>query len=134
MSRALAILGAISEAPHGGSGGSDLPAWIEALSTLAAFLAASLAVYFAYQAFQLQSAQQQQLERYKRAGQAARVAAWFASDDEQHNVVVRNASDLPVTQVRVSVFVWAKVVNTYGIGTVPPTDEPRAYPYSRRAP
>ncbi len=103
-------------------GSSDFPSWLEALSTLAAFGAAGVAVYFAIQTQRLETKREQRIEQSLVRDQASRVAAWFdyvaietmtdvrgggalatsirgamMGRSRVAGVYLRNASDLPVS-------------------------------------
>jgi hypothetical protein len=100
---------------------SEFPAWLGAWATVAAVVAAIVAGFYASRAFGLELDRQRRADTDRRAAQASRVAAWplkliydrtIETDDEglSHGVNVgvrgvivrvRNASDLPIAQVRV---------------------------------
>lgn len=100
--------------------GAGLAAWLEAVSTLAAVLAAMYAGFYAANAWKLETAREARWGQQQLREQASRIAAWPAdlhphvvADDglgnvtysgfDGVNVMLRNASDVPVTRV------WADV-------------------------
>jgi len=114
----------------------DVPTWVLATTTLLAFVAAAFAGVVAYELLRVEHARDRRAERERaeqkeadRRVQASKVAAWYAetpmrqidygADDADHGSVtitsgdrfrgaaIRNASDLPVYQVRVSFCVPA---------------------------
>lgn len=96
---------------------AELAAWLEATATIATVVAAVAAAVFAAGAFKLETDREEQFRRDQRKHQAERVAAWFdwewterpesgfsrATRIRRPVVRVRNASDLPVTEVHVTV-------------------------------
>lgn len=140
------------------SGGDrdELAGWVEAGATAAAFLAAAVAAVFAAGAFRLESRREQRWEEQQRSAQATLVAAWFEmrADPWSHDgdrdgsmlwllpssgtnyypsVAYRNASDVPVTRVRLELSVAAVDPETgaesgqsFGVMTrelIPPSSE-----------
>lgn len=92
--------------------------WIAAIATVAAFGAAGLAAWHAARAFNLERERDVQSVRSQRTAQAALVAAWpdrfLGNWEQQHDgtslsipgirgavAMLRNASDIPVTEVHV---------------------------------
>lgn len=104
---------------------AELPGWIEAGATAAAVGAAIVAGFYAARAYGLEHQRERRWEDTQRSAQASRVAAWpdhivyrtepFRGDDgyiSPKNVAikgvvvhVRNASDLPIERVVVSILV-----------------------------
>lgn len=100
---------------------TEFPAWLEAWATVAAVAAAIVAGLYAARAFGLELERQRRADTDRRAVQASRVAAWpleliydYSIKTEEDGyasrtkigvrgiiVRVRNASDLPIAQVRV---------------------------------
>ena len=114
VSAALIVLG--TAVAIAGFGGGSTAAWLEGLSTLAAFLAAIVAATYAAGAFQLESERDARLRADRRSSQAAFIAVWGTVNvglisarlrDTVSEVVaildVRDASELPVTDVRLHV-------------------------------
>lgn len=91
----------------------DLPAWLEAISTLAAFAAAGLAAYFSMQT-------QRQESNRARTEQASQVAAWYDETKKEPGFYLRNASDLPVTSVIIGIRLGGALVCTQPVGLLPP--------------
>lgn len=103
--------------------GQKLTEWIEALATLAAFIAAIVAARYAAGAFRLENRRDELVAADRRAEQASMIAAWFESREESvrlngraifplstltvRTIVYRNASHVPVTGVTAAV--WAVV-------------------------
>lgn len=92
---------ASSESPSWWRGSA--PAWLEAVSTFAAFLAASVAgvaavvaALYAYRVFRRDTDS-------ARSQHASLVAAWISEDDGKVKVHLLNASELPVYKARVLV-------------------------------
>lgn len=103
----------------------DVPTW---LATVGAFIAA----YFALRAFQAEQDRDERQEQADNRAQAEKVAAWVATvDDTRHpgipgwtaGFVIRNASELPVYDVDVTLFAggdsWAVSI----IRVLPPGTE-----------
>ena len=95
------------------SGGSYAD-WLAALATLAAFVAAGIAVWYARRAFEIERRRELQVEDDRRMQQASRVAGWtrpllaVTDVETKFNAIqiwLRNASDVPVTQVKFSIYV-----------------------------
>jgi hypothetical protein len=59
----------------------EVPGWLEAFSTFAAFGAASVAVVFAREAFRIESGRDQRWYDEQRSAQASLVAAWVGSHE-----------------------------------------------------
>ncbi|MSY84241.1 MAG: hypothetical protein F2693_05900 [Actinobacteria bacterium] len=113
----------------------ELAGWVEAGATAAAFVAAAVAAVFAAGAFRLESRREQRWEEQQRSAQAALIAAWFemrpeewshdgdrnlawmfpsSGTDHIPSVAYRNASDVPVTRVRVELLMAAVDAETGG--------------------
>lgn len=94
---------------------SEFPAWLEAGATLAAVGAAIVAGFYAARAFGLEFAREERWEDQQQAAQASLVAAWptlphfrsLGGERRIHAVegLVRNASELPVRDVRIVFYV-----------------------------
>lgn len=117
------------------------PEWIEALATAAAFLAAAVAALYAAGVFSLEEARDRRREVAEHQAQAELVAVWLARGvgtssgpelSRQYEVQVRNASDLPIFDLRIS----ASITMTFGgrrlphkaafaAQLLPPTDAPQ---------
>lgn len=100
----------------------DVATWVLAVTTLLAFVAAAFAGLVAYQLLAVESARDLRAEEERaerrdadRRAQAARVTAWYGTwrsrsvfpqspmpDWPAYGAVIRNASDLPVYDVRVA--------------------------------
>lgn len=135
------------------SGGArdGLAGWLEAVATVAAFAAAVTAAWYAAGAFRLESGREARWLEGKQAAQAELVAAWFDMHVEDGSgpahsnplldfasqpypaVFIRNASDLPVTEVTVSYAAitwpagdWQRTeLGADRIGLVPPSATPQ---------
>ncbi|GAA5122698.1 hypothetical protein GCM10023339_41470 [Alloalcanivorax gelatiniphagus] len=121
---------------------SEWPSWIEAGATVAAVGAAIVAGFYAARAFGLEFQREQRWEESQRSAQASLIGAWpmgfgVASTSTSPRigsgrVMIRNASQLPVTQVRVTIFHERddddddvlRMVTTRDVGHLPPSDEP----------
>lgn len=90
----------------------ELPGWIEAGATVAAVGAAIVAGFYAARAYGLEHQRERRYEDTQLSAQASLIAAWpggsgFAGQDgrtffRQVQATLRNASDLPVTDVSVN--------------------------------
>lgn len=103
----------------------DVPTWVLAVTTLLALVAAAFAGVVAYELLRMELGRDRRAEQERseqreadRRAQASRVAAWFgrwenldlwanaptgpALDMTARGAAIRNASDLPVYEVRVS--------------------------------
>jgi arabinogalactan oligomer/maltooligosaccharide transport system substrate-binding protein len=132
-----------------GAKADTLPDWIAAVSTYAAFLAAGVAVYFAWRAFRIEAKREARWELDQRSAQASKVSAWYGTKVSQaplgaselitqlsartrRGVLLRNASEAPVYDVSVFVIVRDEtrlnpedvVWLTKDIGLLPPMSEP----------
>lgn len=103
---------------------SAFPAWLSSVATFAAFAAAAVAARYAAQVQARESRRDQARARDQRRAQADRVAAWVAQGPVygttgagqaagtlqvlKITVAVRNASELPVTNVDVAVYHYVK--------------------------
>ena len=141
------VVGLISGADTG-----SMADWVAAIATVAAFGAAILAARYAAGAFRLESDREGQLLRAQQTAQAALVAVWpdrfVTSWLPEHDGVdtadgiagavamLRNASDVPVTNVHVDFRVLladaeglAEANSTYlggeDLAVLPPSTEPR---------
>lgn len=124
---------------------SDLPAWLEGVSTLAAVVAASAAAIYAAGAFQLETQREDRFVDAQRRHQAERVAAWHVlrrsvSDPTERplafapstNVVrARNASDLPVTSATFVLQFGDEMIGAQELAVLPPSTEPMDVPLER---
>lgn len=121
-----------------GTGPDTLPGWIEALSTFAAFIAAVIAVRYTKRVFEIEQKRDERLDEDRRSAQASTVAAWVgiktihiekerdswrpARDVEQYGYFLRNASELPVTNLE---FRTGKMLESFeSLDVLPPGDEP----------
>ncbi|CAN5304673.1 hypothetical protein BH09ACT11_BH09ACT11_12500 [soil metagenome] len=77
---------------------STFPAWLEALATVAAVIAAVYAGYYAYRAFGIERARDEQRDADKRSAQASEVAVWASGAGE---FTILNGSKLPIFDVTV---------------------------------
>ncbi|HEY4267282.1 MAG TPA: hypothetical protein VGM94_03725, partial [Galbitalea sp.] len=101
-----------------GADAGSIPDWVAAIATVAAFGAAIVAARYAAGAFNLERDREGELLRAKRTAQASLVAAWpdrFIPNWQQQQsgpdiayegisgavAMLRNASDVPVTNVHV---------------------------------
>jgi len=130
----------------------DFPAWLEALATATALVAAAAAAVFAWRAYQLESGREQQRLQMQLMAQASLVAAWYGTKDLPRwistgpqdqgyfeptpypGIVLRNASDLPVLDASVDIVLvgwdsrgsWIEEpIGSQRIGLIPPSSEPR---------
>lgn len=122
----------------GGNGTrAQFAAWLEATATIATVVAAVAAAVFAAGAFKLETDREEQFRRDQRKHQAERVAAWFdwewterpesayarAARVRRPVVRVRNASDLPVTEVHVTVRLAGSTLGRMTHPLVPPDQD-----------
>jgi maltose-binding protein MalE len=119
----------------------DLPAWVSATSTLFALIFAAVAAVAARRAYRIESerdqvnaGQRRQQEAFLRRAQAALVSAWWSSrntptDPPQWGAFVRNASETPVYQARLSVVNVhdPDVSDHFDLAVVPPAAAPEFY-------
>jgi hypothetical protein len=118
------------------------PGWLTAVAASGALLAASLAALYAYRAFLLESAREQDRLDAMRQAQASLVAAWYGTSTSQvlgpvYGVFLRNASDLPVTGAAVDIELVsegehgprADPLGRQVLGLLPPTSDARFHPF-----
>ncbi|KAB2811124.1 hypothetical protein F9L07_04150 [Pimelobacter simplex] len=124
---ALAVIGR----EWAGSDRADLAQWVMAGASVVTLFAAVVAAVFAAGAFNLETAREERYRQDQRRYQAERVAAWFAYIDVQgaykrrtRGFMVRNASDLPVTNVNLYLFFDGNPVAMQSVTVAPPADEP----------
>lgn len=124
--------------------------WLAAVSTLAAFGAAVVAARYAAGAFDLESVREQRWVDNERSSQARQVAAWAGVKEVENRasgsvpgvfdklfesgilprtstlegVYLRNASDLPVTQVSIRLFLADEPAGRMRLGVIPPAGVP----------
>jgi hypothetical protein len=143
----VGIIANLAGAPSG-----SIPDWIEAIATVAAFAAAVFAARYAAGAFVLERERESQRLDAERRAQASLVAAWPARfiqymDEQQADlpkgldtiagaeVLLRNASDLPVTNVHVDFWAVHAYADEHGpadirrlggqtLAVLPPATEP----------
>jgi hypothetical protein len=124
----------------------DVPTWVGSVSATFALLGAFMAVWQATKVYKLERARDEETrlervdrERTDRRKQAARVSAWLDQVRSQRSetlpiyaFAVRNASDLPVYDVRLSTsMVTEQSVMAEAedhILVLPPSDSPRLVP------
>jgi hypothetical protein len=123
-----AVVLIVAGAVFGGRGNwGNVPAWVLAVTTLLAFVAAAFAALVTYELLRIESrrvavavAELRQREEAQRRAQASRVAAWYGRwssvvkgpgmtadhrEWRRWGAIISNASDLPVYNVRVSLCV-----------------------------
>lgn len=143
----VGLLANLAGAPSG-----SIPDWIEAIATVAAFIAAVFAARYAAGAFALERHRESQRLDAERRAQASLVAAWPARfiqymEEQQSGppkgldtiagaeALLRNASDLPVTNVHVDFWVVHAYADEHGpadirhlggqtVAVLPPATEP----------
>jgi hypothetical protein len=104
---------------------ADFAAWIEALSTLAAVFIATLGASYAFRAYVIEEGREQRVLTDLRQVHAARVAAWYTTQRANTtrargpSVVLRNASDLPVSGVVVTTELWGLTHHGPEVGEEP---------------
>ena len=117
-------------------------AWLEAISTFAAFTAASVAVYFAMRTHQVEAERDHRIATALVREQASKVASWYGSSTgealisgpptgqfrTQRGVRLRNASDLPVSSVLIALTDATQVFAVHRVGLLPPGSEPKFEP------
>jgi hypothetical protein len=113
------------------SDGDSFAAWLEAVSTLAAVLAAMYAGFYAANAWKLEVQREDQWVAQQRSEQASRIAAWpgeprrhftgqqdeltgesMSDGFEGLSVWLRNASDVPVTRVSIDATLVVRAAGT----------------------
>jgi hypothetical protein len=110
--------------------GASFTAWLESVSTLAAVLAAMYAGFYAANAWKLEVEREERWAAQQRTEQASKVAAWpdrprehVTGHDEMTgaytkegfdglHVWLRNASDVPVTQVSIDATLVVRAGST----------------------
>lgn len=120
----------------------DIPTWVSAIGTLVALAFAAVAARSAIKVYEIESRRdrvhaderKRQLEFVRRA-QAAMVSAWWGTQTGSDGVsrwgaFVRNASETPIYQTRVSVVKVFEpdISDSFGISVLPPTADPAFYP------
>lgn len=103
--------------------------WVEPLATVGALVAASVAAIYAARVYRREVVRDERIERREWQAQASLVAAWLAvgpvrsrsGTSTKFALWVRNASELPVTDVRVEHYLNAPVsgpdvVDMYTVG------------------
>ena len=124
--------------------------WLAAIATVAAFLAAIIAAFYAAGAFRLESERENRWLEEQRRAQASLVAAWIGSaelpivggggfspyaeaamraSNTAEGVYLRNASDVPVTQLQYRLFLGFQPCGTRWYGTFPPAADPIFVPF-----
>lgn len=117
----------------------DYPAWLTAVATLAAFIAAVLAVRFAGGAFTLESKREERWKDGQRSAQAALIAAWWGETVTGTRtqasrqipirtdcLLARNASDVPVTNVVLELYFHGHLLGEHPVAILPPSTEAQA--------
>jgi hypothetical protein len=109
------------------------PAWLEAIATLAAFLATAIAVRYANGAYQLEELREQRWVGARDRAQASLVAAWAEIRPRPGKPSfpdigcwVRNASVVPVTNVVVQPEIQLETsprTGSQGIDLIPPAKD-----------
>jgi hypothetical protein len=145
---AILVVLLVAAAFDRGATNTDGASWIEAISTLAAVVIATIAALFAGRAFVLEDRRERRAQQDLQQFQAARVAVWaevaktraqqggrLRTYPGQLTIHLRNASDLPVTQVTVTLQLHGTKVDgnrwtTWGddveFPLLPPASTPRA--------
>lgn len=116
----------------------DLSSWLASIATVAAFAAAAVAASYASKVYAIESRREERIDEQDRRAQASLVAAWghspsFRLGDQNEQtgyelpaaitgarVYLRNASEVPVTAVTVTVFVhltWPEGYEAYRLGS-----------------
>jgi hypothetical protein len=117
------------------TGRQFLPAWLEAVATMAAFVAAVTAVFFAASAFRIESKRELRWLSGQATAQAGLVAAWHGTKEMAgqtlEGVWLRNASELPVMSIRTEVWYAGKSVGNQRRPLLPPAHVPIFVPYDR---
>lgn len=119
----------------------DVPTWISAVVSLLALTAAAVAAVQAARVYQLERSRdlRTEAELKKRAlidkqSQAAQVCAWTAEVRDRVDaapavlLAIRNASDLPIYDLVVSVLENGAPLESVEFPVLPPTDEPARRP------
>jgi hypothetical protein len=114
--------------------GDSFAAWLEAVSTLAAVLAAMYAGFYAANAWKLEVQREDRWVAQQRREQASRIAAWpgeprahFAGEQDELigesvsdgfeglSVWLRNASDVPVTRISIDATLVVRPAGTNAV-------------------
>ncbi|MEV5001957.1 hypothetical protein [Nocardioides sp. LML1-1-1.1] len=115
-----------------GSPRADLAQWFAAAATAATLVAAIVAAMFAAGAFSLETAREERYREDQRRHQAERIASWVSLGPLEYGMKhvtstvtlhVRNATDLPVYEVRVDILLVIRIG-----GTVLTHDDFRIFP------
>lgn len=142
----MCVLGFAFFAHQNSQTSGSVSEWVSALSTLGAFVAAAVAAIFATAAFKLERERDYGAILDRRASQASGVAAWYGVRVQepkhprgreawvayvsQTGVYLRNASDLPVTNVAItSTWPTGEVIES-AIAVLPPAIDPVFHPFS----
>ena len=90
----------------------DVPTWIGAVATVGALAGAAVAAGIAYRLYRIESTRDQEAANERRRAQATRISGWYGLTTYREDLprsksrqfwkaTVRNASDLPVYDVRI---------------------------------
>ena len=122
-----------------GSRGATVASWVEAIATVLALGAAGVASVFAWRAYHLEVERNDQYSRERARAQAERFSGWCGQADIEVRlssgtvfsagmtdaILLRNASDLPLYRVHVTLRTLdGSNMGTHEVGTVPPDNEP----------
>lgn len=119
------------------SGGprSEAAAWLEGVSTLAAFMAAATAAWYASGVFKLEVARVAAAVDDPKKAQAALVECWYEArpvgDDVEHGMNVFNGSNRPVRDVVIWTSVGSDHLSELEVGTLHPTTEALWFPFGK---
>lgn len=123
--------------------------WVGGLSTLAAFIAAVFAGWYAHRALKVEQGRDAERIKLEHRSQAVLIAAWHDSARkdipalggaltgtfgtyESHGLMLRNASDLPVVDVQILIFIGPARLGSRVMRVLPPAQEARFEPFAGR--
>lgn len=115
---------------------AEFPAWLEATATLAAFVAAAIAVRYASNAYQLEYQREERWQDAQSRVQASLVAAWAevrptwgrqgkSSSFPDVGCWIRNASELPITNVTMEAQIHEGPRSLVVVPLIPPGQDPQ---------
>lgn len=128
----LIFLVAVAGWKWAGSDKLDLAQWLPAVTGVATLMAAIVAAVYANSAFKLEAAREDRWTETQRTAQASRVAVWIGTAEKPapfdrtrtaYGFSIRNASDVPVTQVYVRLYRAEHGAGLLQVGVLPPGSE-----------
>ncbi|MDP3950320.1 hypothetical protein [Microbacterium sp.] len=122
--------------------------WVAGFATLTAFMAAVVAAWYAKNALDIEWKREQDRANAEHRSQAVSVAVWHGGRDEDfvfrdaggqtthhagtypvQGLMLRNASNLPVIEAQIMVYLGQSRLGSRVLPVIPPTDEPLFEPF-----